>query len=77
MLDHEITKFIFRLFLKHVFVFPAVNFINVKRSNFLYKCRFSSYGLALSKNLYVTLEKAAKTMFVPKIRMQSVDEIDA
>jgi len=30
----------------------GVNFINVKLTNFLYKLRFSSYVLALSKNLY-------------------------
>jgi hypothetical protein len=32
---------------------PAVNFINIKRVNFLYARRFSSYVLALSKNSYV------------------------
>ncbi len=31
---------------------PALNFINVKRTIFLYERRFSSYILALSKNLY-------------------------
>jgi len=31
---------------------PGVNFINVKRANFTYECRFSSYILALSKNSY-------------------------
>ncbi len=30
----------------------GVNFINVKRANFSYEHRFSSYVLALSKNLY-------------------------
>ncbi len=30
----------------------GVNFINVKRTNFLYRHRFSSYVLALSKKLY-------------------------
>ncbi len=30
----------------------GVNFINVLRTNFLYERRFSSYVLALSKNLY-------------------------
>jgi len=31
---------------------PGVNFINVLRTNFSYERRFSSYVLALSKNLY-------------------------
>jgi len=31
---------------------PTVNFINVKLANFSYVLRFSSYILALSKNLY-------------------------
>ncbi len=30
----------------------GVNFINFKRTNFSYERRFSSYVLALSKNLY-------------------------
>jgi hypothetical protein len=32
--------------------FSGVNFINVLRTIFLYECHFSSYVLALSKNLY-------------------------
>ncbi len=32
--------------------FSGVNFINIIRTNFLYKRRFSSYILALWKNLY-------------------------
>ncbi len=32
---------------------PAVNFINVKRANFTYKCHLPSYVLALSKNPYI------------------------
>ena len=43
---------------------PPVDFINIKRANFLYKRRFSSYVLALSKNV------------VQKIRTFNVDEID-
>jgi len=33
-------------------ILPGVNFINVLRTNFLYEHCFSSYVLALSKNLY-------------------------
>ncbi len=39
---------------------PGVNFINVKRTNFLYEHHFSSYILALSKNLYE--KRAQKTL---------------
>jgi len=39
----------------------GVNFINVKHTNFSYELRFSSYVLALSKNLY---EKFARKMLV-------------
>jgi len=49
----------------------GVNFINVKHTNFLYKHRFSSYILALSKNLYekfarLTLMKLTVELVVNK-----------
>ncbi len=43
-------KFVCKVMMK---LTPAVNFIKVKHANFLYERRFSSYILALSKNLYV------------------------
>ncbi len=49
----------------------GVNFINVKRMNFLYKCHFGSF---FSSYLYV--KKAAEMTFVRKIRTYNVDEID-
>jgi len=39
----------------------GVNFINIIRTNFLYERRFSSYVLALLKNLY---EKCARIMLM-------------
>ncbi len=47
---------------------PCVNFINVKRTNFLYECCFGSFYY-----VHVPRKKAAKMMFVRKI---NVDEID-
>ncbi len=57
----------------------TVNFINVKRANFLYELRFSSYVLALSKNLYEkfvhkTLMKLTPAR--PKAARKYVGEID-
>jgi len=49
----------------------AVNFINVKRKNFLYDRLFDSLFLV---TLYV--EKAAETMFVQKNCVFNIDEID-
>ncbi len=40
-----------------IFYFRFVTFINVKRTNFSYERRFSSYVLALSKNLYKTFAR--------------------
>jgi len=45
-------------------IISGVNFIIVKRANFLYECHFSSYVLALLKK------------FVQKICTYNVDEID-
>jgi len=49
----------------------CVNFINILRTNFLYKCRFSSFY-----NLHVTRKKAAKMTFVRKICAINTDEND-
>jgi len=43
---------------------PGVNFINILRTNFLYKRCFGSFFY-----VHVIREKAAKTMFVQKIHM--------
>jgi len=51
-------------------VSPAVNFINILRTNFLYEYDVSA---AFPNNMYV--EKAAETTFVWKTR-EYVDEID-
>jgi hypothetical protein len=50
---------------------PGVNFINVKRTNFLYERRFDSFFY-----LHVTVKKAAEVMFIRKTRGFNVDEID-
>ncbi len=49
----------------------VVNFINIKRANFSYKHRFGRFYY-----VHVTRKKAAKMMFVRKIRMYNVDEIE-
>jgi len=49
-------------------VTPGVNFINVKRTNFLYEHCFG--------NVHVTRKKLPKPMFVRKICMFNIDEID-
>jgi hypothetical protein len=59
--SHFITKYS----LNSCTTIPSgVNFINIKRASFSYECHFSSYALALSKNLYQT-------------RANNVDEIDS
>jgi hypothetical protein len=47
---------------------PAANFINIIRTIFLYERRFGSF--------FSSVEKAAKTAFVQKIRTYNADEID-
>ncbi len=49
----------------------GVNFINIKRTNFLYEYHFGSFYY-----VHVTALKAAETTFVWKIRTFNVDEID-
>jgi len=50
----------------------GVKFINIKRTNFLYKRRFGSSFY----NIYVTRKKAAEMKFVQKICAFNFDEID-
>ncbi len=47
---------------------PGVNFINVKRANFLYECHFFY--------VHVTRKSCRNVTFVQKIRTFNVDEID-
>ncbi len=44
-------------------VLPVVNFINTKRTNFLYELHFGSFYY-----VHVTRKKAAETKFIRKIR---------
>jgi len=51
---------------------PTVNFINVLRKNFSYKRRFSSYVLALSKNLYEKVVRKTLMKLTPVVNFSNI-----